>query len=1478
MMVWVAMQGQIVMRDQAAKKDRAVMREQALMGVGAQAYSWPQPESCSNTLKKRERERLMAVIMFNDMDFWLWASSILRLSVHQMRLDRFQTQDNTQLDQNGKGPLHSGLANLSVTNRDKALGTALADPDIAAAVGKFTDVRVHAKLEPDRRSVSGEVCCTVLLAADQTFLNQPLVLCSISLTLKLGLATTTSDGNVLPDNLLNVTSRESAATLPLPFNHVPRDSSYLNTFQKFPSILSPRTLTRGEESQTVVAARISVAVAMVKLEGDQQVISQRFRPEYTLDDATRQAEWSTRLLEGSRPSAGLCQASMNCVAKLRRKHELSDHSLNGTEDISTPPSRLFSNHTTHLTIPRFDLAEMLLYRYSLRRGDDMSDSKDMFRNDLLIFLFPLIVCSLLLFGRLFVVALHKQRDVGGLFVAPSAAGAVPSAHTFPVPAGRHWDRLSTSQRIIPALGAAPDIEWKCIHLPPNPKKRKSYPKSNSYYLCHHLTPQGQPTRVSTSQRIILAPWSAPDGEWKCNHPRINSFKRSGVTKVTLFSNKIIPFAGDLAWRFCQGGHPESGQPIIQVNKFIREVKSHDNDSVLKQQISPFADNLAWRNCQARCSESGNSLTAIHTSPTPLMSNKHTYSEYDVKNQTFHQTPDKQNETFPADCNEYVMGKFRASSVVYNIDKTMDGSNTYMNYRIPASTSYRDCLDAATSLSPLEILRVHRNINNKPWNSPARSANTEDVKCADLDSTIREVAEAMDQLAHGFSQDVRGIIQCNLKEVRRWSPRLWPYLRSGRWDQDISTHTLAREMKNCEHKINEFQEEVSVMRWTLDDQARLLSDKDLTIQQLNRQLIDERLMLTNSRQVDERRIEDINNHLEEKPPTVHPTEIRTSISPSSAVELNTTSALAHYVTEMFQQHAAEMLYRRKLLSRTFNMLRNAAVASCVKRAERKYQQQQEKYNTCKTKLEEELEIAQKEKASMKRESGEFETALQHSLMKGLCLLNLEALNVLKSRGSLDQDKNYKCDMVEHLCQETDICETTGSPSNSVCQTGQSLENKSQKINTAATIKGKSTRPGTPERVPDTETVILSTAGQPNQNKFGLKTNTSKYIKNSTKLNRALRVINANVTKISHNNSDLCDTNKPEFSASAMGIFSRASENARNAYCSKEEIWDKIGQKSNLDFCAPDPSDGREFSLQKEVVSFIIKTPLANGECRSGIFYLRTNKNSPSCNKIPNMSKNKFCKAIFKEVSDPHQSVRPMAKSPPMVQGRVHIAEVTNRKAINDLTVKSLSMTTPLTSTVSSRRPPTFPSTLISSKLTSLFSMSATAITAFTAISAICRKTIRDSFKVFGSTLGSQLKSIGNPDGVNALVNQLLGLFQQRTSQYCKHHIGHSHEIILTRQLQHHNVLPYCASFVVGSEVCVVSPFMAFGSCQNLLSNHFIDGLPELAIAHIMRDILQGLDYIHKKGYIHRFLIVSKSSDGLNLVMGPQILKDIQDSKI
>ncbi|KAF5307468.1 hypothetical protein FQR65_LT06823 [Abscondita terminalis] len=82
-----------------------------------------------------------------------------------------------------------------------------------------------------------------------------------------------------------------------------------------------------------------------------------------------------------------------------------------------------------------------------------------------------------------------------------------------------------------------------------------------------------------------------------------------------------------------------------------------------------------------------------------------------------------------------------------------------------------------------------------------------------------------------------------------------------------------------------------------------------------------------------------------------------------------------------------------------------------------------------------------------------------------------------------------------------------------------------------------------------------------------------------------------------------------------------------------------------------------------------------------------------------------------------------------------------------------------------------------------------------------------------------------------------------------------EIILTRQLQHPNIITYFASFVNGSDVCVVSPLMAFGSCKDLLDRHFNHGFPEQAITLIIREVLEGLDYIHRKGFIHRAIRAS-----------------------
>ncbi|XP_058797334.1 STE20-related kinase adapter protein alpha [Phymastichus coffea] len=82
-----------------------------------------------------------------------------------------------------------------------------------------------------------------------------------------------------------------------------------------------------------------------------------------------------------------------------------------------------------------------------------------------------------------------------------------------------------------------------------------------------------------------------------------------------------------------------------------------------------------------------------------------------------------------------------------------------------------------------------------------------------------------------------------------------------------------------------------------------------------------------------------------------------------------------------------------------------------------------------------------------------------------------------------------------------------------------------------------------------------------------------------------------------------------------------------------------------------------------------------------------------------------------------------------------------------------------------------------------------------------------------------------------------------------------EIVTTRQLQHPNVLAYLNAFVSGHDVYVISPLMNYGSCSNLLQESFTSGFPELAIAFIVKDVLHGLDYLHRKGIIHRSLRAS-----------------------
>jgi len=80
-----------------------------------------------------------------------------------------------------------------------------------------------------------------------------------------------------------------------------------------------------------------------------------------------------------------------------------------------------------------------------------------------------------------------------------------------------------------------------------------------------------------------------------------------------------------------------------------------------------------------------------------------------------------------------------------------------------------------------------------------------------------------------------------------------------------------------------------------------------------------------------------------------------------------------------------------------------------------------------------------------------------------------------------------------------------------------------------------------------------------------------------------------------------------------------------------------------------------------------------------------------------------------------------------------------------------------------------------------------------------------------------------------------------------------ETALMLSMRHENVVPCLASFVVGSELWMVMPLLAGGSCADIMRRHqeFKKGFKDDALlATIIRDVLRGLAYFHKEARIHR----------------------------
>ena len=81
----------------------------------------------------------------------------------------------------------------------------------------------------------------------------------------------------------------------------------------------------------------------------------------------------------------------------------------------------------------------------------------------------------------------------------------------------------------------------------------------------------------------------------------------------------------------------------------------------------------------------------------------------------------------------------------------------------------------------------------------------------------------------------------------------------------------------------------------------------------------------------------------------------------------------------------------------------------------------------------------------------------------------------------------------------------------------------------------------------------------------------------------------------------------------------------------------------------------------------------------------------------------------------------------------------------------------------------------------------------------------------------------------------------------------HDILNSKSLPHHpNVVEIKASFSVDDNLCVVMPFMSFGSLQSLISSRFRNCFSEDCIAIILTETLKGVAHIHRNRHIHKHI--------------------------